>query len=190
MIFPDGVNEYLTKFKGEDATVVGQMRRAHKQFATLEPFLARSVLDIGCGLGCVDVLLARAGVQTIHLMDGNGEGMRRDDYGADVKAWNDVHLAAEMVTLNAPKGTMVIAHEADSSLKISPVEMIFSFKSWGTHYPVSTYLSLARRCLVPGGWLILDLRKWVDPTEDVREICAAGFTVHKRLSQRQWVFKC
>jgi SAM-dependent methyltransferase len=192
MIFPKEATDYLRRRKGEYASRLYQVRRGYKQLSTLLPLLRHympsSVLDIGCGLGCVDVLLASSGVGTIHLMDGDGSGLRRDDYARDVEAWNDVHLAEEMVRLNSPAGTTVHAHYANPDLQIS-VGMIISFKSWGTHYPVVTYLPLARRCLTPGGYLVLDLRWDVDTSEDVREIVDAGFENYKRLSERQWAFK-
>ena len=192
MKFPDEVSNYLRKRKlSGQGELQDQIRRAYKQLLTLIPLidasLPQSILDIGCGLGCVDVLLARLGVKVVHLMDGDGTALRRDDYAVNMEAWNDVKLAADIVQMNAPADTVVHAHRVDPDLYAS-VEMIISFKSWGTHYPVATYLPLAQRCLKPGGLLVLDLRKGIDVSADVREIVDAGFEVCMQLSDRQWAF--
>jgi hypothetical protein len=183
MLFPSEDVEYLTRRKGA-VSLEGQERRGIKQAVQLLPYLrtvgARSILDIGCGLGVVDAVL---GLDVIHLMDGDGTGERRDDYGADVAAWNDVRLAAEFVRLNVPTAE-VYAHIADPNLTI-PVDAIISLKSWGTHYPVSTYLPLAKRSLSAGGLLALDMRKGHD---DSAEIEVAGFKLWRAPSSRRRVF--
>lgn len=181
--FPSEVIDYLKCRKGT-VDFAGQVKRGYRQYLTLKslPF-PRSVLDIGCGLGVIDVFLARAGVQEIHLMDGDGSGERRDDYGADVEAWNDVRLAEQMVRWNAPARTEIYTHQANPNLRVN-VDMIISFKSWGTHYPISVYASLARHCLAEGGLVVLDIRKgetW-RPVEGLRLV--------RHLSERQVVLAC
>jgi hypothetical protein len=197
MIFPDSVKAFLSKHKdvGTDELVYArQVIRAQKQADTLNELFSeyrpRSVLDIGCGLGVAVIVLAcRFDLDALHLLDGDGSGEIFHDYCGDVEPWNDVELARQMAVANVSPRCVVHAYKADVDLTI-PVDMIVSFKSWGTHYPVSTYLPLAKRSLKRGGLVAIDLRPCTNyHSEQVHEIQAAGFILIEQHGRRH-VFQC
>ena len=119
-----------------------------------------SVLDIGCGLAAFDAYLAaRCGARHIHLIDGTGIGCKVHGYTETAPApWGDVRLGVRMVQANAPTA-IVTPHAPTILARIPSVDLVASLRSCGHHYPVSSYLSLVRRCLRPGGALLIDLRR-------------------------------
>lgn len=134
--------------------------RVLRDFETIKPWLPQSVttiVDIGCGLAGVDVLLAReTRAKEIVLVDGDGTGYRKMGFVPGTSAWFDVGIGAELVKKNL-RGKKVEARAADPNLTI-PCDLLISLKSWGHHYTVDEYLGLAQRSLRPGGRLILDIR--------------------------------
>lgn len=139
-------------------------KRIARDFDTLRSWLPKhcdAILDIGCGLAGVNVRVAEAtGAQTIHLLDGDGTGPRKMGFMPETQAWFDVEAGAELVRANLP-GRNIVAHRADPGHGIK-ADLILSLKSWGHHYPVETYLGLARRSLAPGARIIMDIRTGTD----------------------------
>jgi SAM-dependent methyltransferase len=193
MKFPDPVAAFLLKNKTDDV-FARQIARARKQADTLAELFSeyrpRSMLDIGCGLGMAMIVLAvRFNLDALHLLDGDGTGDIFHDYRAGAAPWNDVRLAGALARANLSAGCAVIEHPADPELTV-PVDIIVSFKSWGTHYPVSTYLPLAKRSLKPGGLIALDLRPSAEfHSEQAHEIQAAGFYLIEQHNRRH-IFQC
>lgn len=147
-----------------------------EHFEALLPFVEarglKSILDIGCGLGGMDVLLAnKLGFEDIHLMDGDGSGIKLSGYKLDTKAWASVDAGFAFVTANVPTSMRVTGHHANPSLRVG-VDLVFSSRSWGHHYPIGTYLKLAKRALKPGGLLVTDIRTNTDGADVLKN---AGF---------------
>ena len=141
-------------------------RRATEAFPPIKPWLPAKVealLDIGCGLGGIDIYLARHyDPVTVHLMDGDGKIENRAvGFLQGTQAWADVRVAEDLVRDNVPASCVVVSHVADPSLTL-PVDLIVSLKSWAHHYPAKVYMGLAKRSLRPGGRIIVDVRKNTD----------------------------
>lgn len=133
--------------------------------------LPRTVLDIGSGSAGIHKYLAPAfPIKEVHLMDGGKTRRSQMGYNRDgTKAWRNVQDGVSRVK-EMGFDVEVFGYEASPRLTI-PVDLIISMKSWGFHYPVRTYLQLAKRSLNPGGRIILDLRK----RENQIETMAANF---------------
>lgn len=121
----------------------------------------RVVLDIGCGLAYIDVLIAQAvPLQHIHLVDGDGTVPQVAGYRPDTKAWNDVTLGVEMVRLNTDV-PVTGHHDVPKKINVKS-DLIISCRSWGHHYPIDVYLATVDRCLMPDGYVITDIRNKTD----------------------------
>lgn len=133
--------------------------RVREEAEQLRPWLVpvQSFLDIGCGLGLIDALIAKiTAANDVNMMDGDGKiDNRVMGYNDGTKAWADVRVGRRLVAANTDAD--VRAHVANPELTI-PVGLIVSFKSWGHHYSIHEYLPLAQRSLKPGGRVIVDLR--------------------------------
>lgn len=193
--FPPSALEYLRRHAKDyeahpEHTKANQLLRTQKRWESIQHWVRaakpRSVLDIGCGLGMIDIWFANyGGVQDVHLMDGDGTEPIRGDYADDMLPWNSVDVAVEMVRANVQPGVGVAGWLADTRHHI-PVDMIVSFKSWGTHYPVNTYIDLAKRSLSKiGGVLMIDI---LHDNEGKAQLQAAGFTLRQMIGRRLHVF--
>jgi SAM-dependent methyltransferase len=165
-LYPVSAMAFLMAQAGGDATalIAKFEAKAARDFATIEPWLPRqaagwAVLDIGAGLGGVDIVIARSrAVSLVHIMDGDGTAEKQSSFRAESRAWADRQIARSLIEANAPKDTLVVAHAPDPAGSI-PADLIISLKSWGHHYPAGVYLGLARRSLRVGGRIIMDIRK-------------------------------
>lgn len=139
-----------------------------KEYTTLKDFLPNSVeniLDIGCGVGGIDVFLYRhynANIN-IYLLDKSAVDKKVFYFFEQTGSfYNSLHLAQELLILNGVDKTKIHTQEVTDKNKILFQEnfgLIISLISWGFHYPVSTYLDEVYNKLKTGGILIIDVRK-------------------------------
>jgi hypothetical protein len=108
-------------------------------FEAIESFLperVESIIDIGCGMAAIDVLLKKEYPDaSLRLLDGDGY--------APVYEWNGTcepyssrSCADELLSANG------VSHDGwiDVGTKEPLVaDLIISLQSWGFHYPLSTY---------------------------------------------------
>lgn len=126
-------------------------------FAMIEPHLPESVssiVDIGCGVGGIDVYLKRKYPNaSLTLLDGDGEDV---SYGFKEKCgtYNNRKITGEFLSANGVKVSSWLPVGYDG---IVSADLIISLLSWGFHYPLSTYRV--------DGFCIADLRK---PSEPIR----------------------
>jgi len=197
--FPSVIIEGRNRPPNWEEVVSGRIIR---EYTVLAPHLKKvnceCVLDIGCGLGGMDVLLAkRHGTKMIHLLDGNGKGPKRLKYNEDVtEPWNNVTDAAIFVAHNTgglKPPPSVMAHlvgERRKMMMVPPPTLIMSLWSWGFHYPLSAYLDLVKR--YPDALVLLDLRN-SSRVDGFTEIKEAGYKlvadVENTKKSRRAIFK-
>lgn len=155
MILPD---ESVKWIKLHRTHLSGDIKREYEKdvqndFDLILPHLPKrlnSIVDIGCGMAGIDVLLAKKYPQaTITLLDGDGpESNFRGGYGAVMEPFNSRDVVNEIFRLNdlaAPRWLKVWTKDAIEA------DLVLSLLSWGYHYPLSTYKAI--------GLCIADLRK-------------------------------
>lgn len=129
------------------------------EFAELEPYLplaAVAVLDVGSGMAGIDVLFWRKYRARLFLLDGTGETDVRAGFQPEMRPYNSMPVARRLLEENG------VPREEISEGWPFRCHVAVSLLSWGFHYPVSTYLPMVTRVLLPGGRLILDVRKGTD----------------------------
>lgn len=188
LIIPPYIAETM-KLSAEDYEA-----RITRDFETIEPWLpakVSSVLDIGCGLAGVNVLIANwcsGACKKINLLDGDGTAHRKVGFVANTKAWSDVNRGAEVVRANLP-GTVKVAAFTTAEKKI-PCDLLISLKSWAHHYSAQTYMALAVASLRKKGRMILDIRTG---TDGLKAFEAAGFksiaVCHETAKAKRHVFE-
>jgi SAM-dependent methyltransferase len=139
------------------------------EYEQIAPYLAQrvdEVLDIGCGLGAIDVLLERhyhGRVQGYYLVD-KTQTEDRVCYGFQDRNefYNSLVATKQLLMANRLDQSKLHLIEATGSGDLpieGKVDLCVSLVSWGFHYPVRTYLASVKRLLRKGGTLILDVRK-------------------------------
>ncbi len=151
MEYADGFNE-VSKQAFEN--------KSYRDFDTIKEWIPNrtdSILDIGCGIGGVDIPLAwYTKCSCVTIIDGDGTGGKKTSYSAESEAWADRELARSLISYNVE--CEVRAFPPDPSLTIE-ADLIISLKSWGHHYPVNVYIDLVKRSLRPLGRVIMDIRR-------------------------------
>src|SRR3989344_4527074 len=126
-----------------------------------------SVLDIGCGVAGIDVMLTRhydkVGKKIdLYLLD-KTELNKKVFYGLEKTTayYNSLDVARDFLIANGASKENIHTQEAAGNpiIQGKQFDLVISLISWGFHYPVETYLEEVFDLLKPGGKLILDVRK-------------------------------
>lgn len=140
------------------------------------PASANSILDIGCGVGGINIFLNKhyGGLSDIYLLD-KTEMPRKVYYSLTNKGcyYNSLKIAKKLLEENGVNSENIHLEEAiDNKINFDiKFDLVISLISWGFHYPVSTYLDEVYKKLNSGGVLIIDVRKKseVDGVEEIRK---------------------
>lgn len=139
------------------------------------PQQCSAILDIGCGIGGIDVLLHRhyaAAGSTFFMLDKTHvEDSIYYGFESNAAFYNSLEVAKEVLTANgvASANIKLIHATDDNRIEIDGrIDLVVSLLSWGFHYPVKTYLQRVYELLRPGGHLILDLRHGTDGEAAIR----------------------
>jgi SAM-dependent methyltransferase len=135
------------------------------------PIRCESILDIGCGVGGIDVLLSKKfGNPLLYLLD-NSKQSEKPIYGYDKGAsfYNDFSATVGMMDSNGIYQYQLI-DICKGFPKIKDVDLVISLLSWGYHYPVETYLEDVKKCLNKNGMIIMDIRQNTNGLETLKTI--------------------
>jgi SAM-dependent methyltransferase len=131
------------------------------------PYTCTSILDIGCGIGGIDLLLYQFYTNELwepdlYLLDSYEESEHVSyGYHNRFSVYNDLMITKKFLMGNGilEHRIHLIAANDDYMINSSDqVEMVISLGSWGYHYPLQLYLNEVLRLLVPGGVVITTLR--------------------------------
>ncbi len=143
------IDEIRTEFRPiADATKVGQPLR---------------IMDIGCGLGIIDILFAEHFmVDRILLVDIEENERKHHGFAEEGAGYNSLEKAERLVRDNVDQSVSVQSvnpqHAALTVEGFGKYNLIVSFISCGFHYPADLYLDVFETMLDADGRLILDLR--------------------------------
>jgi SAM-dependent methyltransferase len=134
---------------------------------------SKNILDIGCGVAGIDILLARHYKNAKFYLLDKSHINSRVYYGIEKEAayYNSLGIAKKMLVANGVAENNVFLQEVTGA-PIFPgkkFDLIISLISWGFHYPISTYLDEVYNSLGPGGILIVDVRKDTDGEHLLKE---------------------
>jgi SAM-dependent methyltransferase len=127
-------------------------------YASLLPVLperADTVVDVGSGLGGINILLAQhySPELAIRLVDGFNDPA---DVVSHVRTFNDMEVAKHFLALNGCKNVGGIRPGEDWRCK---ADIVVSFAAWCFHVPPSTYFSDLMANTKPGAKVIVDVRR-------------------------------
>lgn len=145
------------------------------------------VLDIGCGLGLLDLFLYNYYKQSkatkFYLFD-RSQVNKKVYYGFRPRAafYNSLELTKDLCVTNGMANEQINIVEAtnENLLKIKDIDLVVSSIAWGFHFPINTYVKEVKSAMKVGAVLVVDIRKGTDGLEqlkkefDVKEIIDGG----------------
>lgn len=146
------------------------MEREYNIIKAYLPSDPKNILDIGCGVAGIDVMLEKhysgAGKDPYFYLLDKSEVNSKVYYGIEKQAayYNSLDIAKKIMVTNRAQESRVHTQEVTGAPIFPGVKfgLIVSLLSWGFHYPTDTYLDYAYDSLVPGGMLVIDIRKGTD----------------------------
>ena len=158
-------------FKGRIKRLFAEdISREYENIKSHLPGNPRSILDIGCGVAGIDIMLGKHYTERriypdFYLLDKTQ--LNADIYYGieDVPAYyNALDLSKSILEENGIDGAKIHTQEVNGGPMFpgKSCDLVISLLSWGFHYPVSTYLDEVHEKLAPGGRLIMDVRKGND----------------------------
>lgn len=130
-------------------------------FSDMLPFLpaaAASILDIGSGLGGIDVLLHRHyGFPQIVLLDGEAAPARVEQHAKPFSSWA---AASRFLEANGVECCDYITTDGGRTERVGewPVDLVVSLAAWCFHFPPEAYLDVVLELARPGAIVIADVR--------------------------------
>jgi len=146
-----------------------------KEYLEMREYLPKdvdSILDIGCGLGGIDILLSKHyNKPELYLMD-NSEISGKLKYGYDRgKEYYSSFAATELLMkANYIKNYNLIDIKSKSLPMFEKIDLVISLLSCGYHYPVTEYLGYVKTILAKSGALIIDIRENTDGIDIVKKL--------------------
>lgn len=153
----DLVNEALTSMMTKD-------------YEMIKPFLSsrcENILDIGCGLGLIDIALYHHYEHNVnlYLLDKTShidEKTNIRGYNKHYVFYNSMEACRKTLSDNCVKQKHILTYEVSEQnleeIKNNKYDLIISLLSCGWHFSINTYLDLIKKCLNTNGLLILDIR--------------------------------
>ena len=162
---PDGCEHYIKQHRTR-LNVVSDPKDEYildtwDDYLSIQEYLPESinsVLDIGCGLGLLDVFLFKIHAKpTINLLDGTGdEGNNKFMYYDKCDIYNDMKMTIRMMECNGVDSFSLYNPYYNGKIES---DVIISLYSWCFHYPVNTYLELVSKSLVKDGIMIVEVKR-------------------------------
>lgn len=148
---------------GEADTAKCFEKDIYKDLLSIRPHLPKSckrILDIGCGIGGIDLYLYNhyKGLCNLHLLDYSKTSEQiYYGYKQTGAAYNSLHLTRQFLEVNEVSPDDIYTHDADCGFPLDSYDLIISLLSCGFHYPVEIYLDKIKQA--KAGIVILDIRK-------------------------------
>jgi hypothetical protein len=158
---------YVTQgFEGWKQAYEASLRAIVRSMEPALPADARSILDVGGGLGGLGVFLSRRYPSAGYwVLDGASD---RAEVRSHSKTFSNAVIAADFLRRN---GVTEFGFYEPCDGFDRTFDLVVSTAAWGFHIPPSEYLSRVREALAPHATVILDVRS--EKPEWFRELNAA-----------------
>ena len=139
------------------------------------PKSAGSILDIGCGVAGIDILLSHhyKNKIDIFLIDKTKVDKKvHYDYEKSGSFYNSLQISKSLLEINGVDTNKIHLQEAieNNEIKFNQgFDIVISLISWGFHYPVSAYLFEVYRKMNKNGILLLDIRKNANGEKEIEK---------------------
>jgi len=142
-----------------------QLQDDYNDIDNFLPVNAESILDIGCGLGGINLFISKKYRHNIKIMLLDKTKIDNSivyNYRENASFYNSLPLAKIFLVQYGVPTTNITYKECKSDNTIpysNKFDIIISLLSWGFHYPLNIYLDQVEKLLKNNGILIIDIRE-------------------------------
>ena len=130
-------------------------------FKNFLPKNCKNIMDIGCGLGIINILLNKFynDNTSFYLLDKNRiDNKIKYGFSSNYESYNDLNETKRILLENNISENSLFIFDVDKDIQIdSKIDLVISLKSMGYHYPFETYLQLLRKCCNENTIFIFDV---------------------------------
>jgi SAM-dependent methyltransferase len=150
-----------------DQALTTMMLKDYNMIKSYLPETASNILDIGCGLGLIDIALYHHYDQSVNLClldktNNINEDTHIRGFNKEYVFYNSMDSTRDTLQTNGVSDQNIITYEVNDEnldkLKETKFDVIMSLLSCGWHYSIETYIDLIKNTLSTDGILILDIR--------------------------------
>ena len=130
-------------------------------FKAFLPDSAENIMDIGCGLGIINIYLNKffKKKSNFFLLDKNRID-KKINYGfsSNYESYNDLNETKNILLQNDVDSGCIYLFDVEKKFQINKkMDLVISLKSMGYHYPINTYIELFRNCCTKDTVFIYDI---------------------------------
>ena len=118
-------------------------------FKEFLPKNVKNIMDIGCGLGIINVLLNKFynDKTSFYLLDKNRIDKKiKYGFSSNYESYNDLNETKQILLENNISENRLFLFDVEKEISIdAKIDLVISLKSMGYHYPFETYLNLFKK---------------------------------------------
>ena len=122
---------------------------------------AKNIMDIGCGLGIINIFLNKIynNQPNFFLLDKNRiDKAIKYGFSSDYESYNDLNETRSLLINNDIRPSSINTFDVEKDFKIdAKIDLVISLKSMGYHYPIDQYLRLFQTCCDENTSFIFDV---------------------------------
>ena len=136
-----------------------------KEIETFKNYLpksAKNIMDIGCGLGIIDIYLNRFfNNPNFFLLDKNRIDKKiKYGFSDNYESYNDLTETKNILLNNKFKNSCIKLFNVENKIIINKkIDLVISLKSMGYNYPLEIYLNLFKKCCSKNTIFIFDVNE-------------------------------
>ncbi len=119
-----------------------------KTFKDFLPKSANNIIDIGCGLGIINIHLNKIynNEPNFFLLDKNRIDKKiKYGFSSKYESYNDLNETKNILLNNNVKNSCIHIYDVDKIIQINnKIDLVISLKSMGYHYPFENYLEFLK----------------------------------------------
>lgn len=174
--------EYSLTKESDDSIIIDSLNRMldvdYQMIKDLLPEKADSILDIGCGLGFIDIALNNhySGKSNLYLLDKTNfinEDTPIRGFNKEYVFYNSMESTKENLLNNGVEDDKINCYEVSedsiNELSKNRYDIIISLLSCGWHYSIEKYVDLIKNTLSDDGIFIVDIRHNTEQLEYAKE---------------------
>ena len=156
-------NFFINYFQNKNIEKISEdlFLREFETFKYLLPNSVNNIMDVGCGLGIINVYLNNFFEKKpiFFLLDKNRIDKKiKYGFSSNYESYNDLNETRNILLENNINGNCIHLFDVEKQFQINKkMDLVISLKSMGYHYPIDTYIELFKNCCSKDTIFIYDI---------------------------------